>query len=111
MNFVSSDDPNVDIRPKIDICLSNVINSTTTIPDEVPLLKAYPNPSSQDIQINHLLNKVNTFELINSRGQVIYQAENIADNFSFQVSAYPKGIYFIHLSDKQTQLTEKIVIQ
>jgi hypothetical protein len=74
----------------------------------------FPNPTRQYMSIlvekdmpNNLL-----IEILNSTGQEILKAENIqpAVGYSFDLSAYPRGIYLVKLSSPDRSYAQKLIL-
>ena len=70
-----------------------------------------PNPASDEINISLELSKSDAIDLniINSIGISVYD-DKIESNKSIDVSNFPNGVYFIHLSYRNQSTTKKVLI-
>ncbi len=88
--------------------INNFLDATENI------ISIYPNPSNGAININGINGNVD-LRIINIQGKVVFTEELISDNQSYtqgvDLSAYPKGIYFIKLTNKNFTKVEKVVFQ
>lgn len=69
----------------------------------------YPNPSSGIFQVS-TLSKFN-WEVSNTHGSIITTGDNHADAFTIDLSTYPKGIYYLKITQRGWQTVEKLVVQ
>jgi len=77
-----------------------------------PAPMLYPNPNNGKFSINSV-NTINLIEVYNMLGELIYAASDINPQTQkeIDISAAPKGIYFVKISDKDKTCTVKIVVQ
>jgi hypothetical protein len=73
------------------------------------LFQLYPNPATDMINI-HSDYIVESFELLNNSGQVVYQDEVNSGNFSIDVSRYERGIYYVKLKTIDRVILQKVAI-
>ena len=80
-------------------------------------LNIYPNPTSDNININIDINEASSFkiELLDMIGRTLlnqdmdlFKGNNI---YSVDLSSYSKGVFFIRISDKNNSVTRKIIHQ
>lgn len=93
---------------------SVVVNIITALePDPLPVdLLFYPNPS--DGQITLQSSKLDSFEsiqVINSLGQILYQAEILPGETSHQLFELPRGVHHIRLFGKSGAVSKKILVR
>lgn len=64
-------------------------------------LKIFPNPTSSKINLSFNKNISNaSLKITNSTGQLIFTQQNLSgNNFTFDVSTFANGIYFLELND------------
>jgi hypothetical protein len=71
----------------------------------------YPNPASYNVTIELLGNsRTLPFEIINSKGQVIYSG-TITNKINLPNNGLISGLYFVKVTTESEVLTEKIVIE
>ncbi len=92
-------------RPYAPLGISNGLDANDFV-------RVFPNPANEIMQIEFKTNKVNQLTLRNIIGQEILQlpVENLS-NLSIDLSAYPKGIYFIEIATSSGKALKKIIIQ
>ncbi len=81
-------------------------------------LTVYPNPTSEELNINTNMVEFETkgqIRLIGANGQIVYFAEqNLTPkgNIEINVADYPRGIYFLQVTtNDDTQHTERVVLK
>lgn len=89
-----------------------ISGGTTSVVENNQLdFKIYPNPTST--QINLLFDKIEfkTIQLIDVLGSVVLTQQSSSNNFQLDVSKYPKGIYFVKVSSKNSSSTMKVIVK
>lgn len=71
----------------------------------------YPNPTSQQINLEFEKAENRTITLLNILGKQIFQIKNNTSTTLLDVSHYPKGIYFIQVSTEKEMSSQKIVVE
>jgi hypothetical protein len=72
----------------------------------------YPNPASNYISINKQPGmEINAIEIINIQGKVVFHQEVTDNNLSYDVSGFPKGLYFIQLNTNKGIEVKKLIVQ
>lgn len=70
----------------------------------------YPNPFQQEINFSFSINKNHTVHLLNTIGEVLFEANGSSEGLRIDASHLPKGIYFARVTDeKNNSVTKKIV--
>ena len=49
--------------------------------------------------------------VVNIHGSTITKGNGQANNFSIDLSSYPKGIYYLKITHEETQTVKKLVLQ
>ena len=70
----------------------------------------FPNPSNGEITISNLKNENYKLEIMNALGQVIL-TDRVNSNITFDLNQFGKGVYFIELSNKNSLITQKVIIE
>ena len=74
----------------------------------------YPNPNNGSFQLNIQSDFPETFEVkvVNLIGKTITKKE-VKSNFetSFDLTSYPKGVYFLQIKAGQKQITKRVIVQ
>lgn len=72
----------------------------------------FPNPTNSILNINlENLEKNTSIKIKNVIGKTVLSKQNISPNNILNVEALTKGIYFVVISNKQSNYTEKIIIK
>lgn len=103
-----------EISIQFTVGLSSGIENYSVV--ENPELKAWPNPSDGQLNLDFNLpyRTDGSVEIVNMLGNRIYFDEFksfIADSRSIDLSAQPKGVYFITLKTSQWLMSKKIILQ
>jgi len=70
----------------------------------------FPNPSNGEITISNLKNENYKLKIMNALGQVIL-TDRVNSNITFDLNQFGKGVYFIELSNKNSLITQKVIIE
>lgn len=71
----------------------------------------YPNPTSQQINLEFKKVETRTINLIDILGNLVFQTKISATNFQLDIVNYPKGIYFVQVKTDKYINSQKIVIE
>src|SRR5690606_12947246 len=112
MIFASSDNPNPNLHPKLEVCYSTFLSVTEEDSDDIEV-HIFPNPSSGKFTID--IGKSNSdsvsITIINSIRQIHFvQSYNVFPT-EIDLSYYAKGLYFVKISIGEFVATEKVVVQ
>jgi hypothetical protein len=104
---------NYSVIVTLDGCPSepSTVNVITGIgPNEAnPSIKVYPNPITDELNIEFVGNNVKTeFVIVNVKGQVVYSG-NLFEKVVIQTSNFSDGLYFLKLKSGKTIEFKKIV--
>ncbi|MCQ2326200.1 MAG: T9SS type A sorting domain-containing protein [Bacteroidales bacterium] len=94
-------------------CDSKTFTTTNTVSlndIESVSVSVYPNPASEYVTISSM-NTINTVELYNTLGQVVYSDNTIANGYNVPVSNLAKGTYFVKVYTNNGVSTEKVVVR
>ncbi len=115
---VDATSSNKEVLNAISISANGGQNSTGSAPTSVNDLTiadnvmVYPNPSNGDMFVN-ISNKKDAVSLkvLNLIGETIYSEENIQGSATIQQSTFPaSGIYFLQLSNGNSKVVRKLII-
>lgn len=67
----------------------------------------YPNPSADIVTISGLGNKMKTFHIYNSNGEVVLAQQTSGTNQTIHISHLPAGIYLLKLENSRFRLTRQ----
>tara|TARA_B100000900_G_scaffold301343_1_gene259925 strand:- start:214 stop:915 length:702 start_codon:yes stop_codon:yes gene_type:complete len=70
----------------------------------------FPNPSNGEITISNLKNESYKLKIMNALGQVIL-TDIVNSNTTFDLNQFGKGVYFIDLSNNNSLITQKVIIE
>ena len=70
----------------------------------------FPNPSNGEITISNLKNDNYKLKIMNALGQIIL-TNKVNSNITFDLNQFGKGVYFIELSNKNSLITQKVIIE
>jgi hypothetical protein len=85
-----------------------IINSTEDQPGQV--ITVYPNPASNQFTISGL-QRVGVLTVYETAGRLILRRHIVSPQETIDLSALPKGNYFVHLMEGKTERTVKIIVE
>lgn len=90
-------------------------DTTTSIGDlpQIPSPKVYPNPNQGQFEVEFAEGQfaAHQLEVRNSMGQLVWQTNTRRSAESINITAYPKGVYFLQIQQQGRRWTYKIVVQ
>jgi len=89
-----------DITVNTATSIENIGNSSIAI---------YPNPTNEKLNINFGNENVKQIKLLDLKGRVIYQTEQINKTMSINLSDIKKGMYVLQIKTDNNILTQKII--
>jgi hypothetical protein len=113
--FASSDHPNADLHPILEICYSNLVTINYPLLPNNPI-SVFPNPTSGILNIelkNHdtNFNANNSFELFNALGNKVFESKNISNSsFLLDANIFQNGIYYWVFRSGQISTNGKLVL-
>jgi hypothetical protein len=72
-------------------------------------ISVYPNPSTGVFRVSTLSGF--DWEISNAHGAIIAKGKNQSDDSTLDLSTYPKGIYYLKITQRGWQTVEKLVVQ
>ena len=70
-----------------------------------------PNPNNGKFNLQLKENTLSEIFIYNDMGQLVYQQKNNSSSQQIDLSAQPKGIYFVKVQSADKVYTEKVVVQ
>ncbi|MFA4853644.1 MAG: DNRLRE domain-containing protein [Bacteroidales bacterium] len=105
--FASSDAPEINKKPKLEICY----HFNASVPEIKILntnsLSVYPNPATNNLIIE--APQKASIEILNLQGQLIKTLAASSNKTSVDVSAFPSGVYFIRVKTEKRVTIKKFV--
>ena len=74
-------------------------------------LKIYPNPARDFVKVSTDNRQQSTVRVYNYLGMLIDEFEMSSDEMEINVSEYNSGVYFINISNEESNITKKIVVE
>lgn len=115
----SSATPVVEVRPEEETA-TNTIHNQVSSTQEIHELQVgvFPNPFSSETTIKLHLAKASRLELIitDMNGQIVHQqqylnAQSGWQQYQFNASHLPNGMYFLHIRNAEQQVVKQLVVQ
>ena len=117
MNYASSDHPNKDMHPKLELCfIADTINpELKTVPETNGQISFTfgPNPAGNYVNVGILTNPEtgSTIEIINMQGKIVKRIVSANTSETINLSDCPRGMYFIQIIQKKASIARKIFIE
>lgn len=114
INFSSSDHPDPDKWPELEVCYKlkdNTVINNRDFDDNCFDFDIYPNPANSSFSIFLKEKDTNNIELelFNSNSELVYKSNYAISDFN--VVNYPKGIYFVKVKNFNYVRIKKLIIQ
>jgi hypothetical protein len=110
--FASSDHPNSNLRPKLEVCytLENA-GVKDDLFDESGLLKVYPNPNDGNFAISlpDVLNNADLY-ILDMEGKVVYKDEFTGKELTLNIDL-SSGVYFVKIVAADHFFTNKLIVE
>jgi len=92
-------------------CVDSTINVLDILPSNInhtqlPIFNIYPNPASNELNVDGLLSIVNTYYLYDFSGKLI-ESNLITEDTKINVESLVSGVYFIQIKGYKTKLFVK----
>ena len=71
----------------------------------------YPNPAKDFVKVSTDNGQQTTVRIYNVLGMMIEEIEINSNEIEINVSDYKSGIYFINISNEESNITKKIVVE
>ena len=94
-----------------DISVTLSGNGVNEVYENENLISVFPNPSTGKFQLEAETLKESEIKIYNSIGEMLYDSYLPAGKSDIDLSASPKGIYFIRMNSEEKEATKKIIIQ
>lgn len=121
MNFASSDHPNANLHPKLELIYTNdTIQPTDSIQSAGPTQSngvirfAYgPNPAKDQLLVQILSESENPalIQIITSQGKTVIWQEANKGYYNLSLSSCIRGLYFVRVQQGASSITRKLFIQ
>jgi hypothetical protein len=106
--FASSDHPNKDLHPKLEITFPSVSAIAESIADRISI---YPNPVKDKLTIHSDRLTVTSIEISNALGQNVTTITSPGQTEVVPVEQFSKGLYFVKLHCDNQVLVKKIILE
>ena len=87
----------------------NSVTSTEKQAADLPLMTCFPNPAFEIITIQTRKSGIHSMRISSLTGQVIHRQDFTGKTLKVDLSSYQKGIYFITVSDRDFDATQRII--
>lgn len=113
VNFSSSDHPDPDKWPELEVCYKIIENSFIDIRDNNDNsldFEIYPNPTNNTfhIELSSFRNDEKELEILDAKMNVIYKTKDILSEIN--ISNYPKGMYILKLKASNIEKLKKLIV-
>jgi hypothetical protein len=96
--------------PSVDQTLTVNDQIVTAVVDaERPTLSAYPNPTTDYINIQTASSKMKQIVILSINGRVMEQLTSSSESVEFNVASYDNGMYVVKISDEDNSATLKFI--
>jgi len=114
-SFTATENGNYAVIVSKDFCVDSsecfTINSVDISEPRQDVITIYPNPSTGLIAINLPVQFVGAdYKIYSLLGEVIYEGRTNSSSISINLSAFEKGIYFLHIGDDARVITSRITL-
>lgn len=113
VNFSSSDHPDPDKWPELEVCYKIIENSVIDNRDNNDNsldFEIYPNPTNNTfyIELSSFRNDEKELEILDAKMNVIYKTKDILSEIN--ISNYPKGMYILKLKASNIEKLKKLIV-
>lgn len=92
--------------------LDTVITSSTSIEDIIDFsTEIYPNPTTDKVHVVSYAVAINSIEIFNINGQIIYSKEVNANAIKINTDNLSSGTYFMNIKSNNTTVSRKLIVE
>ena len=100
------------LNPRMFLALGLDTLTSTSIAEVINFAtEVYPNPTTDKIDVVSYVTAINTIDIYNIQGQVVYNKEVNANTIKINTSNLRKGIYIMNIRSDKTEVTRKLIIE
>ena len=71
----------------------------------------YPNPTTEKVNVVSYAATINSIEIYNIHGQVVYSKEVNANAIKINTTTLSNGIYIVNIKSDKTTITRKLIVE
>ena len=100
------------LNPRMFLALGLDTITTTSIEDVIDFAtEIYPNPTTEKVNVVSYAAAINSIEIYNINGQVVYSKEVNANAIKINTSTFSNGAYIMHIKSDKADITRKLVVE
>ncbi|MEX1191179.1 MAG: LamG-like jellyroll fold domain-containing protein [Brumimicrobium sp.] len=93
-----------------DTTACEIVNNIGLLKQNIDIITLHPNPTSGDLHLK-ASEKIKSIQVYSTTGQLILQEDIDQKDYSFSLSAEPKGVYLISINTEKSSITKRVVKQ
>ena len=92
--------------------LDTFMTTTTSIEEVIDFsTKIYPNPTTEKVHVVSYAAAINSIEIYNINGQIVYSNEVDANAIKINTTAFISGTYLMNIKSDKTTISRKLIVE
>ena len=100
------------LNPRMFLALGLDTLMTTTIEEVIDFsTEIYPNPTTEKVHVVSYAATINSIEIYNISGQIVYSKEINANAIKINTTAFSSGTYLMNIKSDKTTISRKLIVE
>ncbi|MEE2699832.1 MAG: T9SS type A sorting domain-containing protein [Bacteroidota bacterium] len=100
------------LNPRMFLALGLDTLMTTSIEDIINFsTEIYPNPTTEKVNVVSYAAAINTIEIYNINGQIVYSKQVNANAIKINITSFSSGTYLMNIKSEKTTVSRKLIIE
>ena len=100
------------LNPRMFLALGLDTIATTSIEDIIDFAtEIYPNPTTEKVNVVSYAAAINSIEIYNIHGQIVYSKEVNANAIKIGTTSFSNGVYIMNIKSDKATITRKLIVE
>jgi hypothetical protein len=100
------------LNPRMFLALGLDTIATASIEDIIDFAtEIYPNPTTEKVNVVSYAAAINSIEIYNIHGQIVYSKEVNANAIKIGTTSFSNGVYIMNIKSDKATITRKLIVE